>query len=188
MSGTEKHRSVEQLHALIDRQLDPAERALVTEHLRGCAGCRSRYESLGRFDAAFRRMPLAALSPAFTRSVMVTLGLAPKVPLVFRLVERAAYVFGLLIVLAFIVTAFVLGGVITSADLAGSQGAARRYLDATGSALAAAAGVLGSWLKDYLPFLFNRGGIAVTAVALAVVIMLAALDRTIGKRFAQRLR
>ena len=78
------------------------------------------------------------------------------------MVEHAAYVFGLLTVLVFIVAAFVLAGVIQPADVAGGKGPAGEILAVTGSAFA--------------------------AVALIVLIMLAAVDGTIGKRFVQRFR
>jgi len=182
------HSSLEQLYALIDRELDPGEHALVAGHLQACARCRSRYESLVRFDSACKRIPLETVSSDFTRSVMTSLGIVPKNPLIFRLVEHAAYLFGMCIVLAFMTAAFVLTGIIKTEDVSASSGPAGKVLDTVGTGIGAASGVLGNWLAGFFPSGFNHGAISISAAVVAVVIALALVDRRLTGRFAQRLR
>ena len=188
MADQNSHSSLEQLHALVDRELDPGEHAIVAGHLQGCARCRSLYESLVRFDSACKRIPLERVSPAFTRSVMASLGIVPKSPLMFRLLEHAAYLFGMVIVLAFMTTAFVLTGVIRTEDVAASSGAGGKVLDSMGTGLSKASGVLSGWFTEFFPFGANHGALSISAAVVVVVLALALVDRRITGRFAQRLR
>jgi hypothetical protein len=181
------HSSPEQLYALVDRKLDPAEHELVTVHLQACAQCRSLYESLLRFDSASRRIPLEKVSPGFTRSVMASLGIVPKSPLMFRLLEHAAYLFGMVIVLAFMTAIFVLTGVIKTEDVAASSDLGGRALDTMGTGLSKASGVLSGWLTEFFPFGTNHGALSISAAVVVVVLALALVDRRITGRFAQRL-
>jgi hypothetical protein len=187
MSQMTDHCTAEQLQLLIDRRLDPtAEEADVQEHLRLCHQCRSLYETLVHFEAAVRRMPLSRVSPAFKRSVMASLGLAPKDPLLFRLLEHTAYFFAMLIVLAFTLAAFALSGLIKPADMQQARGTGGQILTMASSAVSAGAQTLGTWLTDFFPFLFSHGALSISMAAAAVVMLLAALDRTFGKWLAPR--
>ena len=182
------HSSIEQLYALIDRELDPGAHALVAGHLQACARCRSLYESLVRFDSACKRIPLETLSPDFTRSVMATLGIVPKNPLVFRLLEHVAYLFGMLIVLAFMTAAFVLTGVIKTEDVTANSGPAGKVLDTIGTGVGTASGILGSWLTGFFPSGFNHGAISISAAVVVVVLALALVDKRVTGRVSQKFR
>ena len=182
------HSSLEQLYALVDRQLDPGEHALVVGHLRVCARCRSLYESLVRFDSACKRIPLETVSPAFTRSVLDSLGIVPKSPMIFHLLGGAAYLFALLMVLAFMTAAFVLMGVIRTEDAVAGSGPGAKVFTTIGAALSKASGDLIGWLTEFFPFAFGHGTLSVSAAALVVVLALALVDRNITKKFAQKLR
>jgi anti-sigma factor RsiW len=182
------HSSLEQLYALVDRELDPGEHAIVAGHLAVCARCRSRYESLVRFDSACKRIPLERASPGFTRSVMASLGIVPKSPLMFRLLEHAAYLFGMVIVLAFMTAIFVLTGVIRTEDVAASSDLGGKALDTMGTGLSKASGVLSGWLTEFFPFGGSHGALSISAAVVVVVLALALVDKRITGRFAQRLR
>jgi len=182
------HISLEQLYALVDRELDPAEHALVTEHLRACARCRSLYESLVRFDAACKRIPLERVSPGFTRTVLASLGIVPNTPLIFRLFEHAAYLFGTVIVLAFMTVIFVLTGVIKTEDIAAGKSLGDQALDTMGTGLSKASGALSGWLAEFFPSGFNHAALSISLAIIVVLIALALVDRRITGRFAQKLR
>lgn len=188
MNETVRHSTIEQLHALIDRQLDATDHARVTEHLRECARCRSLYESLATFDAAFKRMPLEKVSDSFTESVASALGLTPRSPLLLRLLQNGAYVLSLLIVLGVMVAIFAVTGVIPSAEGAGEGKPGVEILAKLGGALSSAGEQLVRWLGEFFPFTFSRGAFSVSLATVAVLVMLAIVDRGLGKRLAQRLR
>jgi hypothetical protein len=182
------HSSLEQLYALVDRQLDPGEHAIVAGHLQVCVRCRSLYESLVRFDSDCKRLPLERVSPGFTRSVMASLGIVPKSPLIFRLLEHAAYLFGMVIVLAFMTAIFVLTGVIRTEDIAASSGPGGKVLDTMGTGLSKYSEVLSGWLTGFFPHGFDHGTLSISAAVIIVVLALALVDKRITGRFAQRLR
>jgi anti-sigma factor RsiW len=188
MADQNSHSSIEQLYALIDRELDPGEHALVAGHLQACERCRSQYESLVRFDSACKRVPLETLSPDFTRSVMASLGIVPKNPLIFRLLEHVAYLFGMLIVLAFMTAAFVLTGVIKTEDVTANSGPAGKVLDTIGTGVGTASGILGNWLTGFFPSGFNHGAISISAAVVVVVLALALVDRRVTGRVSQKFR
>ena len=182
------HSSPEQLYALVDRALEPGEREIVTGHLQACARCRSRYESLVRFDSAYKRIPLERVSPGFTRSVMASLGIVPKTPLMFRLLENASYLFGMVIVLAFMTVTFVLTGVIKTEDVVASSDLGGKVLDTMGTSFSKASGVMSGWLTEFFPFGANHGALSISAAVVVVVLALALVDKRITERFAQKLR
>ena len=185
--GDGMHSTVEELHGLIDRQLDPSDHQRVTGHLQACPRCRSLYESLALFDSACKRVPLSTVAPGFTRSVLAALGVVPRTPLVFRLLEHAAYVFGLFVVAAIMTTVFVLTGVFTPNDAAAGKGPEAPLLHLLGSGFSDASTRFVGWLNEFLPFAFSHGALWVSAAALIVVLMIAVVDRSITRRMAKPL-
>jgi len=122
------HSSIEQLYALIDRELDPGAHALVAGHLQACARCRSLYESLVRFDSACQAHPARDAQP---RLYAFRYGHArdcseksPDLPAP----GACRLSFWMLIVLAFMTAAFVLTGVIKTEDVNANSGPAGRSL------------------------------------------------------------
>ncbi|HUI65774.1 MAG TPA: zf-HC2 domain-containing protein [Bacteroidota bacterium] len=186
MNNSAGHIASEQLHALIDRQLDATDHAHVTEHLLECARCRSLYESLVAFDAAFKRMPLERAGDAFTEKVTQALGLAPSSALLTRLLQDGAYALALLIVLGVMTAVFALTGVIPSSQPAPERIPGPEILTQLGGALSDAAVQLVHWLGEYFPF--GRGALSVSVAVGCVLGALALIDRSLGKRIVHRAR
>jgi anti-sigma factor RsiW len=188
MNHLNNHCSTDQLHALIDRQLDSGEHTRVTDHLQTCPDCRSRYDLLVRFDAALKGMPLFTVSSDFTRALMAKLRLVPQTPFTFRMLGHMADLFGLLIVLGMLVTVFVLTGVIGPVQMGEGKGVASDLLTQVGSGISSATGILSTWLAGFFPFVFGKGAFALSFVVILVVVTLAVVDRSVARRFAQKFR
>ena len=67
-----EHLTMEQLSAFLDKQLPPAEQAVVDAHLHSCEQCRLALADLRATVALVRAMPQPALPRAFTLPVNVT--------------------------------------------------------------------------------------------------------------------
>ena len=176
------HCSAEQLHALIDRYLDPAEVRRVTDHLRTCAACTREHQSLLRFDAIVKSVPLESPHKGFTDAVLGRLHIAPRDPVSFRILVGLSYAFGMLIVLAALVTVFILTGVIT---IGGGNPAADPLTRVVGQFSSMLTwGV--EWLAGRMPIVHEKASLVVaffTAVALGIVLV---FDHTAGRWFAHR--
>ncbi len=137
MNSHMNHCSSSQLNAYVDRRLSIDETKAVNEHLNGCPECRVALRTIRHLDSALRSMPLVRVSPDFTNKVMGSLYVIQKSPFLFRVVEKVAYVFGLFIVAAIMVAAFVVTGVIDMAQVAESQSLASEVLSKSGESLTA---------------------------------------------------
>jgi len=186
MNNSSGHSTSEELYALIDRQLDATDHARVTEHLLECARCRSLYESLVAFDAAYKRMPLERVSDSFTEKVTRALGLSPSSGLLSHILQNGAYVLALLIVLGVMTAVFALTGVIPSSQPGPAGKPGPEILTQLGDALSGAALELVHWLGEYFPF--GRGALSVSVAVACVLGALALIDRGLGKRIVHRMR
>ncbi len=151
-----------------------------------CRDCRSAWESLARMDAALRALPLTTTDPAFTRSVMDRILAKQPLPFGFRLLEKLPYLFGLLIVLGVMVASFVMTGVIDTSELDRTKSVAGGLVNKAGETLDATISAVTAGLVHYLPFAFGKGSMSVAFFAVAVVIVLAAVDRLVGRKVFQK--
>lgn len=188
MTDRVTHYTDEQFFRLIDGDIDPDERTETRDHLSTCSRCRERFESLAGFNRALRRMPLSRVSPFFTRTVLSAAGVKQLDSAPYRLLEYAAGLFGLLVVLAFSVTALVLWGVIRPTAGEEARSPSGVVMGIVGSAMSQTTGQFGKVLKEYFPFLFGADALWVSFGAVLVVLTLAALDRTFAKGFVERRR
>ena len=180
------HYSAEEFNLLLDGQLDSNEARRLEEHIRTCGQCRRAWEELGKIDAAMRHLPLVETRPEFTRSVVDRLLVAPRPSLLFRLLEKASYVFGLLIVLGLMIAAFVLTGVFKGTEIEQTKSVVNTITATAGDELSAALSAFNGWLVRYIPFAFNKGSISVAFFALVALVTLAAIDRLVGRRVMSR--
>ncbi len=180
------HYTSEQCNALLDGRLHGPEEQSLRNHIETCKDCRLAFESLARIDAAVRRLPALKVRPDFTRSVMEKVLTVPKSSLAFRFLEKLSYVFGLLIVLGIMIAAFVVTGAFEKTALGHTKTVATGMAEKVGESIAVSISGLTAWLVQYLPFAFGKGSMGVAFFAVAVVMMLAAVDKLVGKRVVQK--
>ena len=180
------HCTSEQLNLLLDAGLAPAEEKDIRDHLSICSQCSRAFESLSRVDSALRDLPLITTGVGFTRSVMDRILAGPKSSFAFRVLERMSYVFGLMIVLGIMIAAFVLSGAFDQAEIEQTQGVASEVMGKAADTVANSIGVFTAWLVRYLPFAFGKGSMGVAFFAVAIVMMLAAVDRFVGRKILQK--
>jgi anti-sigma factor RsiW len=182
------HCSSSQLNAHVDRRLSVDETEAVNEHLNGCHECRVSLRTIRYLDSEFRSIPLVRVSPDFTNKVMGGLYVAQKSPFLFRVVEKVAYVFGLFIVVAIMVTAFVVTGVIDMAQVAESQSVTAEMLSKSGEGLAAVFRTFSGWLSKYWSLTLGKGSFGISVFIIIIVFVIAAVDKLLTRRIVHRLR
>ncbi len=180
------HYSAEQFNLLLDGRVPSDEAKAMNDHISGCRECRRMWKDLGTIDAALGQVPLLQARPDFTRSVIDRILIAPKPPFVFRLLENASYLFGLLIVLGIMAAAFVVTGVFTNTEIEQTKNVMSTVASSAGESLATSLGTFNSWLVEYLPFAFGKGSMGIAFFAVLVMIMLAAIDHVVGRRVMQK--
>jgi anti-sigma factor RsiW len=185
MKESALHFEAEQFNLLLDGRLPEAEVEFMRAHLEHCGKCRLVYANLKRVDLALRNMPVVETRAGFTRSVMDGILGKSGSSFAFRMFERLSYVFGLLIVLGIMVTSFILTGVFDASQVGQTTTVASEFAGHVGDNLLATVNGLTAWLVQYLPFAFGKGSISVAFFGVAVVLMLAAVDRVVGRRLGK---
>jgi len=176
-----EHCSSEQIQALVDHRLREPERVVVESHLSVCEACSKVLASSLRLDASLRSLPLEGVGTEFTRRVMLKLQTKPKSPFLFRVLENVAYLFGLSIVLAVMLTVFLWTGVIDSSKVETGENAVAAILSDAGDVVSRGIGYIDSVLHEYLPFVFGKGSVTISMFVAVVVCLLALTDRIVGR-------
>ena len=185
MTGQSKHCTSEQLHLLLDGQVEDAERKTIAGHLQECPQCMAAYRGMEHLDRGLRALPVATASAGFTENLMDKVLPAGRLSLTFRIVENLAYLFAILIVTGIITVVFLATGVIDSGQVSEGQGIVSTYADATSSWMAEAVRGGTAWLERYFP---AKGGVNIMLFGIAILAVLALLDRVLHRRFAHRTR
>lgn len=186
MKSKKLHCTSEQFNMLLDGRLTGAEEKSVRDHLAVCADCRLASASLARIDSALEALPVVETHPDFTRLLMDRVLAAPKPWFAFWLLEKLSYLFGLLIVLGIMIASFVLTGVFEQTQIDQTKSVATGIADKAGESLASAIGVFTAWLVQYIPFAFGKGSMSMAFFAISIVLVLAAIDRLVGRRLIHK--
>jgi predicted anti-sigma-YlaC factor YlaD len=186
MKRKNPHFTSEQFNLLLDGRLTGVEEKSIRDHFSVCTDCRLAFENLARIDIVLKSLPVVETRPDFTRSLMDRILAVPKSPFLFRLLEKMSYVFGLLIVLGIMIAAFILSGVFEPPQIEQTKSVATGMVDKAGESLATSVGAFTSWLVKFIPFAFGKGSMSMAFFAISIVIMLAAVDRLIGRRMTEK--
>jgi anti-sigma factor RsiW len=186
MSTTGVHVTTDQLNLLIDGRLPESEAYLMSNHLASCDMCRSLHARLRDVDRALRGLPLETTSAEFTGRVMGLILTRRRSPVLFRILENVAYVFGLLIVLGVMTAAFLLTGVLDTQQVQltrdVTEGFATRVWETVGSGV----GDFSALLVTYFPFAFSGNGVSMVLFTVLAVGLLAGIDRFVLRSAQQR--
>ncbi|MEO8168363.1 MAG: zf-HC2 domain-containing protein, partial [bacterium] len=172
-----EHLTGEQLHLFVDGMLPANEAVAAAAHLRSCSRCRHALEGLQHLATALRNLPASNLGSEFTRNVLRRLDIIPKSPVLFRVVENFAYVFGMMLVLGVMLAVFVLTGAVDSSQVSNTQTWANKAGGAVGEYTLHFASGLSAVLQSYLPFIFGNGNLKIAIMGLAAIGLLAVIDR-----------
>lgn len=186
MKNGSVHYSTEQFNLLLDGRLTSDDARAMNEHISDCRECSRVWKDLGAIDAALGHLPLLEARADLARSVVHRILVAPKSPLVFRLLENASYLFGLLIVLGIMAAAFVVTGAFTNTEIEQTKNVMSTVASSAGESFAASLSAFNSWLAEYLPFAFAKGSMGIAFFAVVVMIMLAAIDHVVARRVMQK--
>ena len=182
------HLSHEEIQEYIGGGLETTAQSRVAGHLRACKMCDSTYHAFVEIDQALRSSPVEQVDAAFTRKVMNKIPLVSKSPLAFRMLEKLAPLFALFVVVAILLTAFVLTGVIDVRQVSEGQNQVQEFFAGSASQIGSGVSSFSSWLGEYVPFVFGVANLGITSSIFAVVLTLALLDRIFSRKIVQRIR
>lgn len=177
-----EHLTNEELQLFVDGTLPASEMSSTRLHIQTCARCRIAHESLLRLDASLRSLRVEQLGADFTRSVLANLNIIPQSSFLFSVVENLGYVFGLMIVLGIMLTAFILTGVIDQQQVSQTQSIVGSASSAIGGKMNSMIDALTIGLQSYLPFVFGGGSLKIAVMGTLVIGMLAVVDKIVRRR------
>ena len=180
------HISLEDLQALADGALGGTEEASARAHVRTCPRCSQILKRFEAFDRSMRGLPLERAPESLTRSVMRGIGIAPGTSLFVRAVGVLPYLFGLLVVLAVMLTVYVSTGVV-------SRPVSSRVGSLVAETSAPVRKAVGEGVDTFMELgrglaqlLEARGIMAAAVPVLVVLVLVAFVDRFWGKRLLGR--
>jgi predicted anti-sigma-YlaC factor YlaD len=180
------HLTDAELQSMLDDTLAGTDRRRVEQHLAVCSRCNAAFANLRSIDTALEGQLIVATRSDFTRAVMSTIMPEVRQSRTYKAVEKAAYLFSLLIVLAIMIAAFLVTGVFQSSDFNQTRTVAGAMIEKTGDAIGSTVTGFTAILVEYLPFAFGKGSMNVGLFAIVVIAMIAVVDRLIGKRVLQK--
>jgi predicted anti-sigma-YlaC factor YlaD len=180
------HYTSEQFNLLLDGRISGSKEKEMRNHLGDCNDCTAAFENLARIDAMLRDVSVVETDPEFTRKVMDRILVASKSSFAFRLFEKMSYAFGLLIVLGIMIAAFVMTGVFNQSQFDQTKSIASELAGKVGGGVSGSIAEFTSLLVQYLPFAFGKGSMGVAFFAVAVIAMLAVVDKLVGRKVMQK--
>ncbi len=178
---TSEHLTDEILQQYADGALPRDKRRTAKRHLDACSRCQTILGSLERIDRTLRTMPREHAGEAFTRDVMLRLGIKPPTPLLFRVAESLAYLFGLVLVVGVTGTVYFLSGVINAKHIDHTRSVFGDVLGSAGGYWRDAGGAISLTIKTYLPFLFESATLRIGITTVLVLVVLALVDGYVRK-------
>lgn len=173
---TTQHLSDEILQEYIDGALSDDGRRIAEQHLAECARCRLLFNALRRIDRSLRTMPGEHAGENVSRSVLLSLGIKPPTPLLYRIVENFAYLFGFLLVAGVSGTVYFLAGVIDTQHIKDTGSIVAGLIDSTGGYWRDIIASASLTLKTYLPFIFESANLRIGITTALVLAILALAD------------
>jgi len=187
MTQMHEHISDDLIQELIDGSLGAEDLGRVREHLENCAVCNAVHKSLLRFDNTMRRLPLERPGPAFTANVMAQLDPGLGLVRALRFLEIVPNILGLSIVLGSMLLVFVWTGVVDVSRFSWEEGYFGGVAGEAGATISSVLGTASVWLSDFLPFVFGSKTLNISISIVAVIVILAGIDRGIGRRLVRKM-
>jgi len=188
MDGEHNHCTIEQLQARVDGRLEEREGRDLEAHLRECARCREAVDGWLRLDRAMRRLPLVRAGNAFAYSVMARIRAEEKPSALDRSLSFIPYFLGLTIVLGIMGGIFWWAGVFERMEMSEGEERFMEYVGPLLSGFSEGAQVLGDWIAAYLPFAVSDSVLQISLPAGFILVVVAVLDRMIGRRLLSKTR
>ena len=178
-----RHCSINEIQDHLDGTLAPDSRKEVEGHLQACPRCQNTRDSMGELGRALRSLPRERVDERFTRTVMNKLTSGQTDSLSFRILEKLAYVFALFFVLALLTAAFIVSGAVDVQRVSEEQTRIQELLTGSASQAGEMIALFSRVLAEYVPFAFGAGSLGMTGTIVAVVMLLALVDRFLVRRF-----
>jgi len=176
------HVSRDILQLMADGELPQEVAQTARHHLDSCDSCRRNYQSLVHFDRLVRTMSVDSLPEDFTDRVLSRLGIQPRTPFLFRVLEHFSS-----LVVAVLVAA--MGGTLwavlalPASDGSGNQVLSRfQPLDAAGKWMETLWGEFTRWMQHALLLLPQTQAAKIFMMIILTAGVVGVIDRVVQRR------
>ena len=174
----------ETLQLMADGELAEEAARSARLHLETCESCRKVYQGLAQFDRLLRTVPVRSLSRDFTAGVLLRLGIQPRPPFLFRVLEHFAAL------VAFILVAAMGGSVWILLTLPRGQDSGSRSmshfqpLEVAGKWMETSWGEFAGWMHQALLSLPQAQAAKIFLMIILTAFVVAVIDRVVQRRGA----
>jgi len=176
-----EHVTHETLQLFADGELTEASAQSVRHHLQECASCSAALGTMVKFDRFARSMPVPVLRREFTRDLLTRLGIQPRTPLLFRLLEHAASVVAVLLVVWMGATVWALIALAGGDHGVNQEFPGQGVVNAAGKWLERGYVEFGDWLSRIVPNVFGGQAAKIAVMLLLVIPLVALVDWLVGR-------
>jgi|WetSurMetagenome_2_1015567.scaffolds.fasta_scaffold196270_2 hypothetical protein len=177
-----EHVTHEVLQLLADGELTGETAQWVQDHIQACASCSATFRMMVKFDRFARAMPVPVVRREFTQDLLSRLGIRQPPSLLFRIVEHAASVVAVFLVVMMGATIWALMSLSNGGDGVNQEFPGQKVFGATGKWLEAAYGGFGDWLSRIVPNVFGGQAAKIAVMLLLMVPLVALVDWLVGRR------
>ncbi len=179
-----EHPTHETLQLLADGELDGNAAFPVRRHLDLCTSCAATYACLVSFDRLMRTAPVLAPGPEFTQRVLSRLGIQPPVPWLFRILEHAASIVGVLLVVGMAAVVWILLARTGEVGNMQQELPGQVLLDGAGRWLEHGYAVSSGWLTRIIHMAFGSQAGKITVMVLLMVPLVGFVDWMVRRKGA----
>jgi hypothetical protein len=180
-----EHITHEMLQLLADGALYGDAARSVQNHLGECADCSATFATMVKFDRFVRAMPLPVLRREFPQDLLSRLGIRPPTPFLFRIVEHAASVVAVFLVVLMGVTIGALLSLSNGGEGANQELPGQKVLSPAVKWMETAYGEFGDWLSRIVPLVFGSQTAKIVVMLLLMVPLVALVDWLVGRKGAE---
>ena len=177
-----EHFTHEMLQLLADGELTGDAAQSVRRHVRECASCSAAVRTMVKFDRFARTIPVPVLRREFTQDLCSRLGIQPHTPLLFRILEHAASVVAVILVVMMGATVWALIALAGGGYGVNQEFPGQRVVNVAGKWLESGYVEISDWLSRIIPNVFGGQAAKIAVMLLLMVPLVALVDWLVRRK------
>jgi anti-sigma factor RsiW len=177
-----EHITHEMLQLLADGELSVDAAQSVQNHLRECASCSATFGAMVKFDRFARAMPVPVLRREFAQDLLSRLGIRPPTPFLSRMVEHAASVIAVFLVVFMGATIGALVSLSNEGEGVNQEFPGQKVVSVAVIWMERAYSEFGDWLSRIVPLVFGSQTAKIAVMLLLMVPLVALVDWLVGRK------
>lgn len=174
----------ETLQLMADGELAEEAARSARLHLETCESCRKVYQDLAQFDHVMRTVPVRSLPRNFTAGVLLRLGIQPRPPFLFRVLEHFASLVAFILVAAMGGSVWILLTLPRGQDPGSRSMSHFQPLEVAGKWMETSWGEFAGWMQGVLLSLPQAQAAKIFLMIILTAFVVAVIDRVVQRRGA----